>query len=248
MEDEPKVKRRSRPKRGSRHPVTQKILDSTVGLIHDEYLGDKGAYASLSHALRRAVDVLVMGGTGVAAAKAAGHEGTDASLWVKAHGIRRRPDVIAAIAEREALAMEEAGLTLYRSFLETRRIAYFDPAELLDDKGNLKPMKDLSPDARAAIQSVEVDTVTKVGKKGKKATVTTTKIKLWSKLDALKVHFTARGVLKQASMEGATVVVNNNTQINSTQEAADRVEGAANATDAALEYQQLMGNVLEHKP
>src|SRR6201988_834239 len=108
-----------------RHPVTQEILDNRKPLS-DEYLGEAGAYAALSHELRRAVDILVLGGTGVAAAKAAGHIGNESTLAVRGHILRRRPDIIAAVAEREEVAMEEAGLTLYRSWLETRPIASFD--------------------------------------------------------------------------------------------------------------------------
>ena len=109
-------------------------------------------------------------------------------------------------------------------------------------------MDRMSDDARAAIQSIEVETKFSTGKKGKVIGTHVTKIKLWSKPDALKVHLIGKGALKQGALDGATLVVNNNTQINNTQEAADRVQGAANATDAAVEYQQLMGQVLEHKP
>jgi len=230
-----------------RHPLTKHIIETTKPLS-EEYLGEAGAYAALTPDLRRAVDILVLGGTGTAAARAAGHKGDPSTLAVRGHVLRRRPDIIAAVAEREAVAMEEAGLTLYRSWLETRRIAYFDPRELFDDKGNLIPVTELSPDARAAIQSIEVETKMTPGKKGKVIMTHVTKIKLWSKPDALKVHLIGKGALKQGALDGAVVNVTNNTQINNTQEAADRVQGAANATDAAVEYQQLMGNVLEHKP
>lgn len=240
-------KRGPKPDAPPRHPVTDEPIDTSPAL-HDEFMGEEGAYAALPLNLRRAVDTLVLGGTGMQAATAAGYNGNDNTLAVRGHMIRRRPDVIAAVIEREAVAMEEAGLTLYRTWLETRRIAYFDPAELFDAKGQLKPMHELSPDARAAIQSIEIDTVREEGKKGKMIATTTVKVKLWNKLDALKVHLTGKGVLKQSGLEGALINVTNNTQINNTQEAADRVAGAANATDAAIEYQQLMGNVIEHKP
>ena len=249
MKKAPEKKKIGRPAFDDKpkHPLTRHIIETTKPLS-TEYLGEAGAYAALSPDLRRAVDVLVVGGTGAAAARAAGHKGNSDALAVRGHVIRRRPDVIAAVAEREAVAMEEAGLTAYRSWLETRRIAYFDPRELFDEKGNLIPMTELSHDARAAIQSIEVETKRVPGKKGRVVATHITKIKLWSKPDALKLHLIGKGALKQGALDGAIVNVTNNTQINNTQESADRVQNADNATDAALEYQQLMGPpVLEHK-
>ena len=125
MTDTPKVAPRFRGRVGGRplgaetqprSPVTQHIIDTTVG-FHEDYMGEDGAYAALPLNLRRAVDVLVLGGTGKAAAIAAGYTGADSVLFVRGHTIRRKPEVIAAVIEREAVAMEEAGLTLYRSWL-----------------------------------------------------------------------------------------------------------------------------------
>lgn len=240
-----------------RHPVTQEIIEPVK--LHADFLGDTGAYASLPTNLRRAVDVLVMGGTGAAAARAAGYgDCKPSTLGVHGHLIRKKPQVQAAIKEREAFAMEEAGLTPIRSWMETRRIAYFDPAELFDENKNLKSITDLSENARAAIQSIEVvesiDEVENVEKGKLKGTTRmvktrTAKIKFWNKVEALTMHLKASGQIKTSAMEGA-LVINNNTQINNMEAVAERVANASNPVDASIEYQELMGMVpvIEHKP
>lgn len=231
-----------------RHPITKEVIEPVT--LHKDFMGDQGAYAALTVQLRRAVDVLVMGGTGIDAARAAGYgECSYSALGVHGHVIRRKPEVIAAIKEREAFAMEEAGLTPIRSWTETRRIAYFDPAELFDTNKRLKHVNELSDNARAAIQSIEIETRYEEGKKGKSVRVDVAKIKFWNKVEALTMHLKASGQIKTGSMDGA-LVINNNTQINNLDAATERVVNAANPTDASIEYQTLMGMVpaIEHKP
>lgn len=231
-----------------KHPVTQHILENTT--FHDEFLGDAGAYASLTPALRRAVDVFVMGGSQLQAARAAGYGNTLGSQRSAGHAIARKPEVIAAIAEREAMAQEEAGLSLTRSWIETRRIGYFDPKELFDKKGALIPVEKWSDDARAAVQSLEVNELFEGAGRDRVKVGHVVKVKFWDKIAALTMHLKARGILGTGPLDGAAVVINNNTQINNTDAAVDRVVNAANPTDASIEYEQLMRMVpaIEHKP
>ncbi len=245
--------RKQRKKRASehplRHPITQEEIEPVT--LHTDFMGDQGAYAGLPIHLRRAVDVLVMGGTGVQAARAAGYgqNCTYSTLAVHGHLIRKRADVIAAVAEREAFAMEEAGLTPIKSWTQTRCIAYFDPKGMLDEKGNILPIDKMPEAVRAAIQAVEIETRYEEGKRGKMTRVDVAKVKFWNKLEALNMHLKASGQIKVGVNDGA-VVINNNTQINNLDAATERVVNAENPTDASIEYQQLMGMVpvIEHKP
>ena len=52
--------------------------------------------------------------------------------------------------------LQWADLTAARTLKEIRRIAFFDFGALFDAKGHLKPIRDLAPEARAVLTSVEV--------------------------------------------------------------------------------------------
>lgn len=100
------------------------------------------------------------------------------------------PSVSAAIAEKQAKRLQEADLTAERVLEEMRRLAFSDVRCLFDDKGNLKPIKDLTPEESACIASIEV--VIKNVAAGDGQTDTVHKVKTWDKtrtLEMLGKHF-----------------------------------------------------------
>jgi hypothetical protein len=111
---------------------------------------------------------------------------------------------LAGRQEREAVA-EAADLTAARVLEELRRLAFVDIRGLFDDRGNLKPIQDLTPEQGSALSSVEV--IIKNAKAGDGATDEIHKIKLWDKtrsLDTLAKHF---GLLKEDVQVTGDIVV-----------------------------------------
>ena len=74
-----------------------------------------------------------------------------------------------------------------RALREAARLAYMDPTELFDEKGNLKPVKDWPKDLAAAIGSVEVVKRNVDSADGKTDDVI--KVRLWDKPKALEMLF-----------------------------------------------------------
>jgi hypothetical protein len=189
---------------------------------------------------QRAVDVLVAGGTQTQAAIAAGSNPNSSlnALRVRGWTIAHKPKVRDAIAEREKAAMEEAGLTLTRSWLETRRIAYFDPIKLFDKHGKLLHPSELDKDTRAAIADFEVeDRVEMVN--GKKVKRTITRYRFWNKVQALKMYLQAAGLLDESTTAVINKYITNNTQLNIEPDAEGFVV-SDDPAESADEYQRLM--------
>jgi phage terminase small subunit len=69
-------------------------------------------------------------------------------------------DVARYIADRSAevlrIASENTGLTVERTLREVARLAFFDPRDLFDEGGNLKPIHEMDDDTSAAIAGFEV--------------------------------------------------------------------------------------------
>jgi hypothetical protein len=66
------------------------------------------------------------------------------------------PDVQQAVQAGEAAQLQAADLSATRTLDELRRIAFADLAGCFDAAGNLLPLADMSPEARAAVASVKV--------------------------------------------------------------------------------------------
>lgn len=99
-------------------------------------------------------------------------------------------DIAGAIAQQAAAALERAELSADRVLEELRRLAFSDVRGLFDEAGNLKPLKDLTPEQAAAIGSIEV--VKKNLAAGDGEVDTVIKIKTWDKtrsLEMLAKHF-----------------------------------------------------------
>ncbi|MDB6013125.1 MAG: Phage terminase, small subunit [Gammaproteobacteria bacterium] len=229
------------------HPITKKIIERQKKVKRRSKA--TSAYQRLDVKLQRAVDVLVMGGTQAQAAIAAGYanKASQVTLRVRGHQIAHKPAVQAALKEREQEAREEAGLTLTRSWLETRRIAYFDPLKLFDKRGNILTPKQLDEDTRAAVANFEVEERIELVK-GKKVIVRITRYKFWNKVQALKMHLRGLGAVPE---DLPSVVIHNdtyNTQANM-EVTTDGVGSADGPIDPEMEYQRLMGMtpVIEHE-
>lgn len=139
----------------------------------------KSAYEQLPRRYRRFVDQWVGGKTGVDAIKAAGYKKQYAHQM--AYKLSRREDVQAAIAEREAAAVREAGVRHVRTLSELQAIGYADPRKLVNpETGKALSLKDLPADIAAAISSVEVEEISTHGLEG-----TRYKYRFWDKNKAL---------------------------------------------------------------
>lgn len=154
---------------------------------------EKSAYEKLKPRFRRFVDLHIDGKTGVEIGRLLGFGGNEPRIW--ASKIKGREDVQAAIAEREAEAMQEAGISLTRSWIEVRRIAYFDPAKLVGENGDNLQLHQLDEDTRAAISGVEVEELYDGEGRNRVRIGDVKKYRLASKLDANKLILQRRGEL-----------------------------------------------------
>lgn len=112
-------------------------------------------------------------------------------------------DIAAAVAEQTQAQLSEASLTAARVLEEYRRLAFSDARAFWDDKGNLKPMKDLTAEQGSVLAGFEA--VIKNAKAGDGQTDTVHKIKLWDKtraLESLAKHF---GLLTEKLEHSGTV-------------------------------------------
>lgn len=105
---------------------------------------------------------------------------------------RHLPTVSAAIEELETQAMENAGITSTRTWLEVARIAYFDHRKLVDDNGEQIPLHRLDADTVAAIAGIDVEELFS-GRGEERAQIgALKKYRAWNKLDALKIILQAK--------------------------------------------------------
>lgn len=96
------------------------------------------------------------GRSGRLAAITAGYSPTNAAAT--ATRMLKLPEVKQAIKAHDDEQSAVVGLSVNRTLREVARIAYADPIKLFDENGALKHVKDMDPDMRAAIQTLEVET------------------------------------------------------------------------------------------
>ncbi len=123
------------------------------------------------------------------AAIMAGYDGENPSH--SAWALRQRPEIKDRIAELSERVLDVAQVTGDMIVLEAARIAFSDIRQVFDEDGNLKPIHQLSDDAAAAIEGIEIDTKneTEIDEDGNKkfVTIRTAKIKRAPKLAALRL-------------------------------------------------------------
>jgi phage terminase small subunit len=98
-----------------------------------------------------------------------------------------KPDIQQKISELVGGILQKLEISVKSVVNEIAAVAFVDPGELFDAKGNLKKVGDLNPKVRRAIRSVEVS--------GEEFGPTT-RIRLWDKLKALEMllrHLTLSG-------------------------------------------------------
>jgi len=99
----------------------------------------------------------------------------------------RNADIAAAIQAGTRRQIQTTELTAARVLEELRRLAFFDPAELFDEHGHIKPLKDMTPEARAVIAGIEVARANFDRTDGKRSNEWLHKIKLSPKVNALEM-------------------------------------------------------------
>lgn len=75
----------------------------------------------------------------------------------EASKLAQHPVITPRVAELRDRVERAADVTLDRWMREQARIAYFDPIELYRENGVPKEISEISPDARAAIASIEIE-------------------------------------------------------------------------------------------
>lgn len=101
------------------------------------------------------------------------------TIWETGSRLASHPKVKARIDELRSTAAAAAQATVTRTLAEAARIAYLDPADLIDpDTGGLRGLLDMPEDARRAIAEV-VETYSKDGER-------TIRYKLHPKLGAIE--------------------------------------------------------------
>ncbi len=78
-----------------------------------------------------------------------------------------------------------AGIHTEKTLLEIARIAYFDPAEVLSNRGGIKDIGDMDPGARVCIVGYEVEELFEGRDKDRVQVGTLKKLKFADKLGAL---------------------------------------------------------------
>jgi phage terminase small subunit len=105
------------------------------------------------------------------------------------------PLVAAAIIEREERAMENAGITRTRTWIEMRRVAYFDHRKLVGPDGNPIPLHELDEDTAAAIAGIDVEELFEGRGESRMHVGRLRKYRAWNKNEALKLILQSYGAL-----------------------------------------------------
>ena len=129
------------------------------------------------------------GGNGTRAALAAGYAPRSAAE--QASRLLKRGRIARALTVARAGEVEAVNASAERIVLELARIAFLDPAAMFDGNGDLLPIGRMPVDVRRAISSFDVEERTD----GLGRTVTTRKIRLAAKADALRLLAQIRGLL-----------------------------------------------------
>lgn len=119
-------------------------------------------------------------------------------------------DIQKTIQELQKALSTKTEITREKVVAEYARIAFGDIREFFDDNSRLKPIKDLSDNAAAALAGVDVDELWAEGLGGKIPVGDTKKIKRWDKIKALDglsrvLGFNAPDKFAQTDVEGNDV-------------------------------------------
>jgi phage terminase small subunit len=109
-----------------------------------------------------------------------------ATAPISAVELRRMPQIQERIRQLLKPREVEYEATRERTLQELCRIAYFDPRELYDDNGHLKPIKDLDAHVAAAISVIEEESRTE-GRDESTTEIRLKKVRLHDKMKALEM-------------------------------------------------------------
>jgi len=143
------------------------------------------AYRKLSKRLKRFVDAYVELGMGTKAMRKIGFTGRRPD--VAASKLLARPNIRAAVAERDELAAENAGITRTLILTQLRHIATFDHRDLYDENGNPLPVSQLPAEVAAGLASSEVEEMFEGRGESRQLAGRLHKYRSWSKTDALRL-------------------------------------------------------------
>jgi len=133
------------------------------------------------------------------AAREVGYAGKHANI--EASRLGSRPDVAALIDEARQQAFDRLQVDVNVYFEQLHAICTADLIELLDDRGNVRPLSSLTPRARMALQSL--DLVMQNARAGDGVIDLVLKPRFYSKLEALVTMLKARGRLVNKIEKGA---------------------------------------------
>ena len=119
-----------------------------------------------------------------AAAERAGYA-AGKNAQTRATELLHSPEIQAEIRRLIDKAADEAGVSAARLITEYAKVAFGDIGDCFDDDGRLLPVKSMSPEARAAIAGVDVETSTTSAEDGPVTAITTKKLRRWDKIKAL---------------------------------------------------------------
>jgi phage terminase small subunit len=143
------------------------------------------AYAKLKRRHQRFVDEYVLCGIGTASLRRIGYKGKRANKI--ACELLANPQVRAAVQERTAESIAEAGVNAVRTMRELAHIAYFDKRRLYGPDGELLPVSQWPEDVAAAVGSIEVEEIFEGRGEARAHTGRLRKVRVWPKTEALKL-------------------------------------------------------------
>lgn len=116
-----------------------------------------------------------------------------------------KPDIIAALAEKENRLLALADITADRTLLEIARLAFGDLASFYLANGKIKPFNMLTSDQRACLAGCE--TIIKNAQAGDGVTDEVLKIKLWDKPKMLETLAKRFGMLTEKIEHSGEMVI-----------------------------------------
>lgn len=111
-------------------------------------------------------------------------KGSEASINTCAWELLRHPEIARRVEDAKRRLIEKAETSLERLIREAAAVALFDPLDLFDGEGQLKPLQDIPELARRAIAGIEVTSI-RAGGEGEVGRVT--KVRLSPKVSALEL-------------------------------------------------------------
>lgn len=145
------------------------------------------AYLALPRRHQKFVDAYVECGNGAEAVRRAKlRNRAYKDPKVAASKLKAKPEIAAAIAERQAEAIADWNMRMQRWLVELDRIATFNERDIYDEHGNLRPIHELPEEVAAAISGIEDEDLFEGNGKDRRRIGRVRKVKTWNKNEAIK--------------------------------------------------------------